>query len=286
MRSNWGGNSGYTGGSWLPFSWHAIPVTRALLFSTVGIFLLFFFTGQFAGPVWQWLPFQTGGLEWLTRPWTWVTYAFLETPSLWVLITLYVLYSMGGMLERSWGSRNYALLFFAFTAIGALAFVPASYLFGKPVLLHGLSLPLMALVTAWAALDPELEISFWGVPMKAKLLAAIWVALNYFNFGLQYRDPLFAIFSVAPAAAAWFYVRKMPRLNMGFRAPGQSAYGGSRSSSYREPLLRDEPRPPRGAEREQVKRGFNPLRKRQEQLEIERLRKLLGDDDDRPIRRH
>lgn len=278
MRSNWGGNSRYVGGSWLPFSWHAIPVTRALLFGTIGVFLIFFVTGQFTGPVWQWIPFRAGGLEWLTRPWSWFTYPFMELPSLWVLLTLFLLYSWGGMLERSWGSRNFAVLFFAFTAIGALAFVPAYYLFGKSVELHGLGLPLTALVTAWAALDPELETSYWGVPVKAKLIAAIVVAFTLFSFGLQYRDPLFAVFSLAPAAAAWFYVRKMPRLNVGFRA--------ARPSSYREPLLRDEHLPPRGLEREQVKRGFNPLRKRQEQLEIERLRKLLGDDDDRPIRRH
>jgi membrane associated rhomboid family serine protease len=278
MRSNWGGNSGYSGGSWLPFSWHAIPVTRALLLGTVSVFLLFFFTGQFAGPVWEWIPFRAGGMEWVTRPWTWVTYAFMEVPSLWVILTLYVLYSMGGMLERSWGSRNFAVLFFAFTAIGALALAPAALVFGKSVELHGLTLPLMALVTAWAALDPEQEISFWGIPMKAKLLAAIWVALNYFSFGLQYQNPLLAVFSLAPAAAAWLYVRKMPRLSVGYRAP--------QARTYREPLLRDEPPLPRGIEREQVKRGFNPLRKRQEQLEIERLRKLLGDDDDRPIRRH
>lgn len=278
MRSNWGGNSGYTGGAWLPFSWHSIPVTRALLIATVATFLLYFFTGQNSGPIWAWIPFRSAsadGLTWLTRPWTWFTYPFMELPSFWILITLYILYSMGGMLERSWGSRNFAALFFAFTAIGALAFVPPLYLMGKPVLLVGLNLPLTALITAWAALDPEMDVSFWGVPVKAKLVAAIWVAFTYFSFGLQYQDPLLAIFSLAPAAAAWYYVRKMPRLNLGHRAPS--------ASPYREPLLREEPL--RGAEREQVKRGFNPLRKRQEQLEIERLRKLLGDDDDRPISR-
>lgn len=286
MRSNWGDNGRYTGGRWLPFSWHAIPVTRAVFFGTLATFLLYFLTGLDRSPVWEWIPFRTDGMLWLTRPWTWLTYALLERPTLWVLITFYMLYSWGGMLERSWGSRNYAVLLAAFTAVGALAAVPMYYLLGKPIFIAGLSLPLTALVTAWAALDPDLEVQFWGVPVKARLVAAIVVVLNYLGVGMTYRDPVLALFALAPAAAAWLYVRKMPRLAMGFRP--------SHQTSYREPLLRDEPRerdrdrrPSRsGGEREQVNRGFNPMRKRQEQLEIDRLRKLLGDDDDRPIRRN
>src|SRR5947207_2589936 len=151
MRSTWGGDERrYEGGRWLPFNWQSIPVTRTLLFATIGTFLLFFFTGQFQGPVWQWIPFRSAGdgALWYTRPWTWLTYPFMELPSLWILLTLYVLYQMGGMLERAWGWRNFAVLFFAFTTIGALAFVIPLYLLGKPVLLSGLTLPLTALVTA------------------------------------------------------------------------------------------------------------------------------------------
>lgn len=276
MRSNWGGSSRYSGGAWLPFSWDSIPVTRAFLIATVATFLLFFFTGQFSGPVWEWLPFRTAsdsGFTWLLRPWTWFTYPFMELPSFWIIISLYILYSLGGMLERSWGSRNFAVLFLAFSAIGALAFVPTLYLFGKPVQLDGLTIPLTALITAWAALDPEAEVNFWGVTVKTKLVAALWVGLTYFSFGLQYRDPFLALFVLAAPAAAWCYVRKMPRLSLGYRAP---------APRRPEPLLREEPL---GRERERVNKGFNPLRKRQEQMEIERLRKLLGDDDDRPLSR-
>ena len=280
MRRTWNeGSSGYQGGSWLPFNWYSIPVTRTLLFATVGVFLLFFFTGQEQGPVWEWIPFRSADPAWYSRPWTWFTYPFMELPSFWILLTLYVLYSMGGMLERSWGSLNFAVLFFAFTGIGALAFLVPMYLLGKPVLLFGLALPLTALVTAWAALDPELELNYWGVPIKAKLLAAIWVGMNYFGFGLQYRDPILALFALAPPAAAWFYVRKMRRLNL----------SGPMRSPYLGPDLSDNPprrtRRPREEEPERVK-GFNPLRRRQEQQEMERLRKLLGDDDDRPMRRN
>jgi membrane associated rhomboid family serine protease len=276
MRPSWGGQRRYEGGSWLPFNWYSIPVTRALLFTTVGVFLLFFLTGQHRSIVWALVPFRSE--SWYLQPWTWFTYPFMETPSLWILLTLYILYAMGGMLERSWGSANYAVLFFAFTVIGALAFLIPLYLLGKPVVLTGLYIPLTALITAWAALDPELEVSFWGLPVKAKFLAAMWVALNYFYFGMQYGDPILALFVLAAPAAAFFYVRKLPRLNLGTPTL-------RRDTGY----LREEPRdrdygrrePRERIEREQT-RSRNPFRRRQEQAEIERLKKLLGEDDDHP----
>jgi membrane associated rhomboid family serine protease len=270
MRSNWGNDGPRGRSAWLPFRLDSIPVTRALLVATVSVFLLFFFTGQQAGPVWALVPFRSEA--WLTRPWTWFTYPFMEIPSLWILLTLYILYSIGGMLERSWGSVNYAAVFFALTAVGALAFVIPLYLMGASITLLGLSVPLAALVTAWAALDPDTEVAFWGVAMvKPKFIALVWVLLIYFQYGLAYGSPVIAAFIFAAPAAAWFYVRKLPRLNLSLPSAGPRP---SPRAPERGPLLREDP-----AERERVT-GFNPLRRRQEQEEIERLRKLLGEDDD------
>jgi membrane associated rhomboid family serine protease len=279
MRKNWGSDH-YEGGAWLPFNWYSIPVTKGLLFATVGTFLAFFFLGQGGGPVATAVAFESS--HWLTRPWTWFLYPFLETPSIWILLTLYVLYSWGGMLERSWGSLNFAVLFFAFTAISALAFVIPLYLMGQPVLLIGLSMPLMCLLTAWAALDPELEVGFWGVPVKAKFLAAMWVGLNFFMFGQSHGNPWLAFFTLVGPAAAFFYVRKLPRLNLG-GLPGMPRIPRAGRASRPQPLLREDP--PRGSRetrepRERVPGSPNPLRRRQEQQEIERLRRLLGEDDD------
>jgi len=299
MRPTWGNDRRYEGGSWLPFNWYSIPVTRFLLFATVGTFLLYFFTGQSSGAVGQWIPFISRPPLWYTRPWTWLTYPFLELPSFWILLTLYVLYAFGGMLERSWGSLNFAVLFAVFTVIGALAFVPAFYVLGRPVILVGLAVPLTAMVTAWAALDPELETCFWGVPVKAKFIAAAWVALSYFQFGVSYNDPVLALFILAAPVAAFFYVRKLPRLNLGQGRSAPRRYGDrwapdleDRPRGGLRGLLRDdsdrEERPRRkGGEERERSGGFNPLKRRQEQAEMERLRKLLGEDDDgRPATRH
>jgi membrane associated rhomboid family serine protease len=245
-------------------------VVRGLLIAVVVTFLLSFFAP--ASVVWMLYSVSgTSGMDWLLRPWSWFTYPFLVMDPLNVLFQGFWLYIVGGMLERSWGSRNFAALFFIFSAIAALAFVPAFYLLRAPVVLAGLTLPLSALTVAWAALDPEMEILFWGVlPLKAKMLALLDVLLVYFYFGFGY-GPVVALFTLAGPAAAWYYVRKMPRLALGFRP--------SRPRPRR--LLREEP-----SSRERAP-GINPLRNRQEQEEIARLRKLLGEDDDgRTTTRH
>lgn len=278
MRDTWG-EPRRSGGSGLPLDWRSIPFTRGLLIALGVVFLAYFFTGRNGGPVAELLLFRSD--QWLQRPWTWLTYALLEMPDIWVIFTLLVLYQIGGSLERSWGSVNYGVLFFVFAAIGALAFIPALYILRVPVILAGTALPLVAIVAAWAALDPDMEMSFWGFPARAKHVAGIWVALSYFQFGMTYGPGMALCVLVAPAAA-WLYVRKFPRLDLA--APrissGGSRGGRARPSAAPRDLLREEV-----PERERAT-GFNPLKKRREQMEIERLKRLLGeDDDDRPTPR-
>ncbi len=266
------------GGSWLPFGFYGIPVVRAVLVATVAVFLAFFLTLRSGPSIGQWLAFSlpgAGGLPWYARPWTWFLYPVLETSPISLLCQGLWLWIVGGMLERSWGSRNFAAIFAALTLIAAAAFVAAHYLFGPAVLLAGLILPLSGLTVAWAALEPDMEVNLWGcLPLKAKLIALIDVLLVYFFFGFAY-GPLIALFTVAAPAAAWIYVRKLPRLRLSFG-----------TGVRRRPPLRVERGGREAADPETMSRP-GVLRSRREREEIERLRKLLGDDDEgRPATRH
>ena len=279
MRSNWddGRKRRYRSGSpWLPFDWSSIPVTRGILIAALATFLTFFFTGQMGGIVWQLVPFQV--TQWY-KAWTWFTYPFLEIPSLFTIFTVLILYQIGGSLERSWGSLNYLVLFLAVSALSALAFVPATLLLNRPMLpLLGFDLPLVAMVTAWAALDPDLKVCYWGLQVRAKTIALIFAFLIYVQIGMALNDPLIAAFCFVGPLLAFLYVRKMPRLNLG--RPSFSLPRRPRTERpprlMREEFMDEDDLP--GRERVPGS-SRNPLRRRQEQMEIERLKKLLGEDD-------
>lgn len=280
MRANWGrGRRSWQ--SYLPSGLGGIPVVAGVLLASVGVFLLYFLVYAWRAPIIEWLAFTADprSLEWLTQPWKWITYVFLQLDFLGLLFGGYLLYLAGGTLERSWGSVNFAVLFGAFCVIAALGFVAAAYLFGQTFILAGYLIPVAALWAAWAALDPELEFRLYGVlPLRLKWIALITVGFIYFSYGLSTgpMGPIVGLFALAAPAAAFFYVRKLPRLSLGgFRRP---------ADRWAPDLREDVPRRRREEPRERVG-GLNPLRRRQEQQEIERLRKLLGeDDDDRPLR--
>lgn len=267
MRSNWGsgGRSMFT-----PFSLSSIPVVRGILIAAAAVFLLAFLTSQ-GGSHWPVL-LAFVPARFLSQPWSLVTYPVLITDVVALVFQGFWLYLIGGMLERSWGSRNFAALFFAWSAICAAVLLPVYFLTGGGinVPLTGLTLPNTCLTVAWAALDPEMELLFYGLfPVKAKWIAWMDVAFVFFSWGSGYGIPM-SLVSLAGPAAAFYYVRKMPRLNLGFRAPRREERPGRMPS-----LLREEPPIPR----ERVNRA-NPFARRNEQKEIERLKKLLGEDDD------
>jgi len=244
---------------------------RGILIACAAVMLMAFLTSQGGGSYWTtFLGFAPS--VWLHQPWSLLTYPFLVTSLLSLVFEGFWLYIVGGMLERSWGSRNFAVLFFIWTAICGVVLLPVYYLTGGKidVSLASLTLPNVCLTVAWAALDPDMELLFYGlIPVRAKWVALISVGYVFFTWGYAYGVPM-SLLSLAGPAAAFYYVRKMPRLNLGFRAPRAAS-----PPRRRAPLLREDA----GPDRERVNR-INPFAKKNEQQEIERLKRLLGEDDD------
>jgi membrane associated rhomboid family serine protease len=253
---------------WLPFGLESIPVTRALLVACGAVFVAFLFTEQFAGPLGKYLPFRSDG--WVSRPWTLLTYALIDA-DFWVVLTLYVLYLYGGSLERAWGAAPYASAVAAFTLVGSISFGLAAVAVGRPVQLLGFGVPLAALVTAWAAMHPDLVCNVLGAPVKARWIAVGWLVLTYYQVAAGPIGPVVGVAVVAAPAVAWFYTRS--RRGLSWRRP--PAVDRWKPDLREDPPLRRREGPP-----EQIGGGLNPLRRRQEQREIERLRRLLGEDDD------
>ncbi|HEX5869537.1 MAG TPA: rhomboid family intramembrane serine protease [Longimicrobium sp.] len=167
-RDSYGGFGGFSITPW---------VKRLLIINTalyVAVLLgRFFIPGSL---VRDWFAFQPA--DFLTRPWTLVTYAFFHAGVMHLLGNMLMLFFFGPPLEERWGSRQFLRVYLIAAAGGALfsvlfAFLdPASYIVGA----SGATLGLML---AFAMIWPDMEIHIWGIfPVKAKWLVGVLIFIN------------------------------------------------------------------------------------------------------------
>src|SRR5205807_10353288 len=110
------------------------------------------------------------------------------------------------------------------------------------------------------------EIWVYGVfPVKLKWLAIFEILIVYFMYARGFGQ-ICALFTLVAPAAGFVYVRKLPRLNLSL--PTRPA------SRKIPPLLKPDVTP-----RERL-HPPTPRHARDEEAEIIRLRRLLGDDDE------
>ena len=118
--------------------------------------------------------------------WQPFTYAFVETEPFGIIFGAFALYSIGGGLEMSWGSRRLLQVLWGGTALAGILTV-----------LVGLFVPLPGGYTggwvmgtmAWVAYGLSIgrgQANFWGIPVSGNVLAGIgagFVVLNGLRFG-------------------------------------------------------------------------------------------------------
>ncbi|MHB0913998.1 MAG: rhomboid family intramembrane serine protease [Armatimonadota bacterium] len=200
------------------------------------------------------LPLAFNTLGFIREPWTALTYPLQSPLSLIsVLFAFLWLWFAGGSLERSWGSRTFAIFFFVISAVSALGLFAGSLITGVPVALEGLWLPLAGVTIAFAMLNPEQEILFYFVlPLKLKYLALLDVVFVLISYGQM--NLLLGIFALSGCAAAYWYVRQGRGL-------------GRRSDN----VIRIDTRP--------GKRGGGWYKERKERKQLEDLFRRSGLDD-------
>jgi len=111
--------------------------------------------------------------------WQLLTYQFLHGGLFHWLFNMFILWTVGGMLENQWGS-GFFLRFCLVTSIGSalcvIAFAPHSYI---PVI--GLSGTLFALLVAFAMLYPDsVMYLYFLIPVKAWQAAALFAFIEFF----------------------------------------------------------------------------------------------------------
>lgn len=170
-RDSYGG--GGFGGSRLT------PWVKRLLIANTAIYVVVLLAGLFTGTgglVRDWFAFQP--TDFLTRPWTLLTYAFFHAGVMHLLWNMLTLFFFGPPLEERWGSRGFLKVYLVAAAGGAL--FSALFAFLDPnTYIVGASGATLGLMMAFAMIWPDMEVHILGIiPVKMKWLVGGLVFIN------------------------------------------------------------------------------------------------------------
>ena len=153
------------------------PITRALMFICAGIFFAINLLD---------LPFDTLALWPLSTdrfwPWQLVTYGFLHVDMLHLFFNMLGLWMFGSEIERLWGDRRYIQFLLASMVSAALVQLVWSAMINSRAPTIGASGALFGVLLAFGMLFPNRTVMLLipPIPMKAKVLVAIYGALELF----------------------------------------------------------------------------------------------------------
>lgn len=221
---SYGGGFGALGGGLTPW------VRRLLIANTAVAVALLVLSLTPLGSIWRWLAFMPA--DFLTRPWTLVTYGFVHLSPFHLLGNLLVLYFFGPRLEDTWGGRAFLRFYLVTVVAGALA----SFLLfavAPAGLIIGASAGTLGLLTAYGVLWPDEEVHVWGIfPVRVKWLVIIIAALNLWTAvgGVSSGVAVLAHLGGMVTAFAWLKSPWAPRGWGNLPKPHASSRGPARSA--------------------------------------------------------
>jgi membrane associated rhomboid family serine protease len=183
------------------------PVTRALLFANVAIYLLQMLTGNLLVIYFALWPLGSSSYANVPgfEPWQIVTYGFLHGGFAHIAFNMLALWMFGGSIERLFGPRPFAFYYFACVIGAALAQLAVMHFFPSgfsPTL--GASGGIFGLLLAFGMLYPnERILVYFAIPMPAWLFVTGYAALELF-YGVTGRDEGVAHFAHLGGAAIGF----------------------------------------------------------------------------------
>lgn len=166
------------------------PVTRALLFANVAVYLLQMVLGDLLPPypltahfaLWPLGPSPYSDIDGF-QPWQLITYAFLHGGFTHIAFNMFALWMFGGTIERLLGGRPFAFYYFvcvigaALTQLAVMHFFPTGFF---PTL--GASGGIFGLLLAYGMMYPHARIMllFPPIPMPAWLFVTGYGAIELF----------------------------------------------------------------------------------------------------------
>jgi len=155
------------------------PVTQWLLIANVAVCLLDA-GGQSIGTFALWPP---GNFESNFEPWQLVTYSFLHGSMAHIFFNMLALYMFGGEIERLFGSRFYALYYFACVVSAAICHLIVTAMMGSPPApMVGASGGIYGLLLAFGIYFPHRRVMllFPPIPLPARVFVFGFAALELF----------------------------------------------------------------------------------------------------------
>lgn len=192
-------------------------------------------------------------------------------------------WSIGGSLERSWGTRDYVGFLAANAALTAVTVWGGAHLMnslpgGREHIgfLAGLWAAMAAPTVAWAVINRRETVYLYFFPVPAPAMAALAVAMLWWEVGA----PFLGLFALSGCAAAYWYASQGRYGFSGYTANRSARNDGGRGSSRRDsgPSLRpDTAARFRNIDRERSapQGGWNPLRWWKERRERKRLEAIF-----------
>lgn len=145
--------------------------------------------------------------------WRCFTFAFVNAPDPWFILSLVMVYIFGRDVEQHLGRKGFIRLYLALLLLGPSLLIVASLATGQN--LHLLQSPAnFAVFLAFAALYPEAQLIF---QIPAKVFAWVFLAISVLQFlaGRQWPE-MFVL--LATAFLAWYAIRHRAALNLDFMA--------------------------------------------------------------------
>ena len=208
------------------------PATFVLLAVMIAVFVVDFFTRGALAFLLAWEP----SVQWLRSGAYWepFTFPFAHTAGGFGIINFLadgiILYFMGGSLERAWGQGKFLFFFFSSGIIAGLVLMPQTITSLSTPVFFGMAGSFVALTVAFAVMNPFATIIFYFIPMQARWLAVIIVALELFGNSARYGGPLQAVLAIG-VVSFYAYLFTTRRLSL----PG---IGTSRGPSMKERFSR------------------------------------------------
>ncbi|WP_299000656.1 rhomboid family intramembrane serine protease [uncultured Tenacibaculum sp.] len=194
-------------------------VVEKLIYVNLAVFLLVFITNTFGflfqsktNFIVEWFALPANFNDFITKPWTIITYGFLHTSFLHILFNLIALFYIGHLFKQYFTSKQLLSFYLLGTLFGGIVFI-ASYnffpVFAEEIdinILLGASAGISAIFIGIATYMPNYELKFPLIGfVKLWVLACIWVAIDIIQIPAGNAGGHLA--HIGGASFGFFYVR-------------------------------------------------------------------------------